>query len=302
MKDYKEFQFGWLIIVLVIPSQILITYFFINNIGDKPFSVAGFIIVSSLLLLTCLFFYGLTTKVAADKITVVFGIGFPRRTIAIDRIKSVEKQIAAIRELSKEEQAEAKREISYNFRCVWFPSDVYFGEYNFMARANFVSATFSARAFFNSATFSADARFDSAKFSGETSFSHATFLTDAKTEAILFVLATDKDGKVTSIQMLGEWFKTQLTDTPTAQKAAETIASLDVYNPYQHDILQVWETTIDDKKISAEIRSELIKLTPSEGFFFGKSNIRNIVESYSNGNEALVKEAAQSRLKDLLKN
>jgi hypothetical protein len=75
--------------VLVIPAQLLITYFFINNIGDKPFSVAGFIIVSSLLLLTFLFFYGLTAKVTADKITVVFGIGFPRRTIAINRIKSV---------------------------------------------------------------------------------------------------------------------------------------------------------------------------------------------------------------------
>ena len=90
MKDYEEFQFSWLIIVLILPSQVLITYFFINNIGDKSFSVAGFIIVSSLLLLTCLFFYGLTTKVSADKITVVFGIGFPRRTIAINRIKSVE--------------------------------------------------------------------------------------------------------------------------------------------------------------------------------------------------------------------
>lgn len=90
MKDYKEFQFGWLIIALVLPAQILITYFFINDIGDKPFSATGFIIVSSVLLLTCLFFYGLTTKVATDKITIVFGIGFPRRTIAINRIKSVE--------------------------------------------------------------------------------------------------------------------------------------------------------------------------------------------------------------------
>ena len=90
MKDYKEFQFGWLIIVLVIPTQLLITYFFINDMGNKPFTVTGFIIVSSLLLLACLFFYGLTTKVSVDKITVVFGIGVPRRAIAINRIKSVE--------------------------------------------------------------------------------------------------------------------------------------------------------------------------------------------------------------------
>ncbi len=90
MKDYKEFQFGWLIFILIIPTQILITYLFINDLGDKPMGIIGFLIFSSIFILIYSFFYGLTTRVTAYKITVVFGIGFPRRTIALDRIKGVE--------------------------------------------------------------------------------------------------------------------------------------------------------------------------------------------------------------------
>ena len=90
MKDYKEFQFGWLIFILLVPVQVLITYAFVNNLGDRPFGPAGFIVVSSILILTYLFFYGLTTKVSEEKISVIYGIGFPRRTIAMNRVKSVE--------------------------------------------------------------------------------------------------------------------------------------------------------------------------------------------------------------------
>lgn len=90
MNDYKEFQFGWLIVILLVPVQVLIIYLYVNNFGDKPFGSVGFIVVSSILILTYLFFYGLTTKVSPDKITVVFGIGLPRRTIVMNRIKTVE--------------------------------------------------------------------------------------------------------------------------------------------------------------------------------------------------------------------
>lgn len=90
MKDYKEFQFGWLIFAIIIPIQIVITYFFLNNLGDKPFSIAGFVLVSSILILTYLCFYGLTTIVSEGKITIVYGIGFPRRAIDMNKVKSVE--------------------------------------------------------------------------------------------------------------------------------------------------------------------------------------------------------------------
>ena len=41
-----------------------------------------------------------------------------------ERLKAVENEIAEIEKLPEEEQADAKSEISYNFRYVWFPSEV----------------------------------------------------------------------------------------------------------------------------------------------------------------------------------
>ncbi|MEK6781763.1 MAG: hypothetical protein AABY93_08650 [Bacteroidota bacterium] len=90
MKDYKEFQFGWLIFAIIIPVQIFITYLFIYELGDRPIGTMGFIIISSIFIFVYLLFFGLTTTISADKISVVFGIGFIRRTIPINGIKSVE--------------------------------------------------------------------------------------------------------------------------------------------------------------------------------------------------------------------
>ncbi len=90
MKDYKEFQPGWILFVLIIPVQLLITYLYFNGLGDKPLDTNSFKIISLLNMLTCLFFYGLTTRITTDKITVSFGIGIVRKRILINRIKSVE--------------------------------------------------------------------------------------------------------------------------------------------------------------------------------------------------------------------
>lgn len=90
MKDYKEFQPGWIIFVAIIPLQVWITYSYVNKLGDKPFDFNSFIIISIVNMLICLLFYGLTTRVTADTITASFGIGIIRKRILINRIKSVE--------------------------------------------------------------------------------------------------------------------------------------------------------------------------------------------------------------------
>lgn len=90
MKDYKEFQPGRIIFFTIIPVQLLITYLYFNGLGDKPLDINSFIIISMLNALTCLLFYGLTTVITVDKITVYFGIGIIRKRILINRIKSVE--------------------------------------------------------------------------------------------------------------------------------------------------------------------------------------------------------------------
>lgn len=89
MKDYKEFQFGWLIFALIIPAQILITYSYLLN-GDKPFEIMGFMTVSIILILLYLLFYGLTTKISGDTIVITFGIGLIKRRIKIERIIAAE--------------------------------------------------------------------------------------------------------------------------------------------------------------------------------------------------------------------
>lgn len=90
MKDYKEFQFGWLIFVFAIPTQILITYLYVNDLGDRPIGLTGFAITSSMFLLLYLLFYGLTTKISVDNISVSFGVGLIRKRISIKRISTVE--------------------------------------------------------------------------------------------------------------------------------------------------------------------------------------------------------------------
>ena len=90
MNDYKEFQFGWLIFIFVIPVQVLITYFYLNDMGDTPIGTTGFLIISMVIVLTYLLFYGLTTSVTADQVKITFGIGLIRKSIQLRRIKSVE--------------------------------------------------------------------------------------------------------------------------------------------------------------------------------------------------------------------
>jgi hypothetical protein len=90
MKDYKEFTFGWLIFVFVVPIHLLLTYLYLSNIGDKPIGTNGFIVITLVFILVCLLFYGLTTNITSDTITVSFGIGLISKRIKLKRIKTVD--------------------------------------------------------------------------------------------------------------------------------------------------------------------------------------------------------------------
>jgi len=90
MKDYKEFTFGWLIFVLLIPIHLLMTYLYINDIGDRPMGANGYIIVTGTFVLTYFLFYGMTTKITSDTVTVSFGVGLIRKKIQLKRVKTVD--------------------------------------------------------------------------------------------------------------------------------------------------------------------------------------------------------------------
>ena len=90
MNDYREFQFSWLMVVILIPIQLWMTYLLVNGIGDRPMTLDIFLFVSGLFLLVSLLFYGMTTKVDREKITLSFGIGLIRKKIQLNRIKSID--------------------------------------------------------------------------------------------------------------------------------------------------------------------------------------------------------------------
>jgi hypothetical protein len=88
MKDFKEFQFGWVILIILIPVQVLLSYFYFNQIGSNPISTTGFFTITFFSLLICFLFYGLKTTISNNVLTVSFGIGLIRKRIMIDSIKS----------------------------------------------------------------------------------------------------------------------------------------------------------------------------------------------------------------------
>lgn len=78
-----------MIFVFVIPVQLLILYLYVNDIGDRPINTGGFVLINIILVLTYLLLYGLTTTVTPERLTVSFGIGLIRKTIALSSIKTI---------------------------------------------------------------------------------------------------------------------------------------------------------------------------------------------------------------------
>ncbi len=90
MNNYKEFTFGWPLFMILVPIYLLMTYLYLNNIGDKPMGANGFIIVTLTFTIVYLLFYGLTTRITSDTITVSFGVGLIRKKIQLKKIKAVD--------------------------------------------------------------------------------------------------------------------------------------------------------------------------------------------------------------------
>lgn len=89
MNEYRQFTFGWLIFAVVVPMHLFMTYLYMNNMGDRPMTTSGYIVLTIVLALVCLLFYGLTTRVTSDAIVVSFGIGLIRKRIPLSRVVSV---------------------------------------------------------------------------------------------------------------------------------------------------------------------------------------------------------------------
>lgn len=89
MSDYKEFTFGWLIFAFVIPIHLIMTFSYIHGLGNNPIDRNGYVVMNVIFIFICALFYGLTTKITSDTITVSFGIGLIRKRIKLNRVRSV---------------------------------------------------------------------------------------------------------------------------------------------------------------------------------------------------------------------
>lgn len=90
MKDYKESQFGWLVVIIIFFMEMFFTYLYINELGDRPLTTNVFIFVSGLNAIILLLFYSMTVTVDNEKIKISFGVGVISKTINIATIKSIE--------------------------------------------------------------------------------------------------------------------------------------------------------------------------------------------------------------------
>ena len=90
MVRYREFQFSWLITIVLLPFQGWLVYSYLNNLGNRPMPLEIFLILTGLFVLIYLTFYGMTTSINSEKIIISFGIGLFRKRINLGRIAKVD--------------------------------------------------------------------------------------------------------------------------------------------------------------------------------------------------------------------
>lgn len=90
MKEYKEFQLGWLVVIIIFFMEIFFTYLYMNELGDRPLTTKVFFIVSGMNAVILLLFYGMTVTVDDEKVKISFGVGMISKTIKIASIKSID--------------------------------------------------------------------------------------------------------------------------------------------------------------------------------------------------------------------
>ena len=93
MKVYKEFQFAGILFVLMIPLHLVLVYAYLNQLGDRPLDATAFTVVNIIFFVLYLLFYGMTTTVSEEKITISYGIGIIRISIKLNRIKAMREVI-----------------------------------------------------------------------------------------------------------------------------------------------------------------------------------------------------------------
>jgi hypothetical protein len=89
MKTFKEFQFGKIIFLFTVPAQIFLGFAFVMQIGNRPMSLASFIMANGVFVILYVLFYGMTTIISKAQIQISYGIGLIRKSVQIANVASV---------------------------------------------------------------------------------------------------------------------------------------------------------------------------------------------------------------------
>jgi hypothetical protein len=89
MKNFREFQFGFVTALGVLPVHLFLTYAYLNNLGDRPLTTSGFLIVNAVFLIIYLLFYGMTTIVNDERIIIIYGVGIIRIHLKLKDVKAM---------------------------------------------------------------------------------------------------------------------------------------------------------------------------------------------------------------------
>lgn len=87
--SYKKSQTGWIVIIIMAPIMLFLTYTYLKQWGDNPIPTIPFILIMSLLIFCLLLFYKLTIRIEDRSIKIIYGIGIIKFSINIDILHEV---------------------------------------------------------------------------------------------------------------------------------------------------------------------------------------------------------------------
>ena len=89
MIKYKRFQIGWIIVIMYVGFIVWMTFAYINQWGNNPIDVYGYVFFMTLFSVILLAFYGITIIVTDKHLTIKFGVGFYTKKIELASINKV---------------------------------------------------------------------------------------------------------------------------------------------------------------------------------------------------------------------
>ena len=90
VSNYREFQFGWALVILILFFQAITTFFFVLEIGTNQLNLQSLLVFTGVSTVIIMLFYGMHTRIDSSQLVVSFGVGLIRKQVDLTRVKSIE--------------------------------------------------------------------------------------------------------------------------------------------------------------------------------------------------------------------